>query len=74
MLIIIALWVLFLAGMGCFWGAERKFWRQRGVYSTQVGYAGGHTVNPTYEEVCSGRPVCFIDCEPWTILKLKKKS
>ncbi|CAI5771485.1 mitochondrial peptide methionine sulfoxide reductase isoform X1 [Podarcis lilfordi] len=44
-----------LLGMGCFWGAERKFWRQKGVYSTQVGYAGGHTPNPTYEEVCSGR-------------------
>ncbi|XP_068136142.1 mitochondrial peptide methionine sulfoxide reductase isoform X1 [Hyperolius riggenbachi] len=42
-------------GMGCFWGAERKFWRQKGVYSTQVGFAGGHTPNPTYEEVCSGR-------------------
>nr|DBA25476.1 TPA: hypothetical protein GDO54_009856 [Pyxicephalus adspersus] len=41
-------------GMGCFWGAERKFWRQKGVYSTQVGYAGGHTPNPTYQEVCSG--------------------
>ncbi|NXE01950.1 MSRA reductase, partial [Ptilorrhoa leucosticta] len=41
-------------GMGCFWGAERKFWRQKGVYSTQVGYAGGHTPNPTYKEVCSG--------------------
>nr|XP_028581036.1 mitochondrial peptide methionine sulfoxide reductase isoform X2 [Podarcis muralis] len=44
-----------LLGMGCFWGAERKFWRQKGVYSTQVGYAGGHTPNPTYEEVCSGK-------------------
>uniref|UniRef100_A0A8C5IW91 Mitochondrial peptide methionine sulfoxide reductase n=1 Tax=Junco hyemalis TaxID=40217 RepID=A0A8C5IW91_JUNHY len=43
-----------LFGMGCFWGAERKFWRQKGVYSTQVGYAGGHTPNPTYKEVCSG--------------------
>uniref|UniRef100_A0A8C3R1D3 Mitochondrial peptide methionine sulfoxide reductase n=1 Tax=Cyanoderma ruficeps TaxID=181631 RepID=A0A8C3R1D3_9PASS len=42
-------------GMGCFWGAERKFWRQKGVYSTQVGYAGGQTPNPTYKEVCSGR-------------------
>ncbi|MBM3557073.1 MAG: peptide-methionine (S)-S-oxide reductase MsrA [Alphaproteobacteria bacterium] len=41
-------------GMGCFWGAERKFWRAAGVYSTSVGYAGGHTPNPTYEEVCSG--------------------
>ena len=41
-------------GMGCFWGAERKFWQVAGVYSTQVGYAAGHTPNPTYEEVCSG--------------------
>ena len=41
-------------GMGCFWGAERKLWQTEGVYSTQVGYAGGHTPNPTYEEVCSG--------------------
>ena len=41
-------------GMGCFWGAERKFWEARGVYSTAVGYAGGLTPNPTYEEVCSG--------------------
>jgi len=42
-------------GMGCFWGAERVFWRTPGVYSTAVGYAGGHTPNPSYEEVCSGR-------------------
>lgn len=41
-------------GMGCFWGAERKFWELQGVYSTAVGYAGGYTPNPTYEEVCSG--------------------
>jgi peptide-methionine (S)-S-oxide reductase len=42
-------------GMGCFWGAERVFWEADGVYSTAVGYAGGTTPNPTYEEVCSGR-------------------
>ncbi|RPI11347.1 MAG: peptide-methionine (S)-S-oxide reductase MsrA [Zetaproteobacteria bacterium] len=46
---------LALFGMGCFWGAERCFWRKKGVYSTAVGYAGGVTPNPTYEEVCSGR-------------------
>ena len=43
-----------LFGMGCFWGAERKFWQQEGVYSTAVGYAAGYTPNPTYQEVCSG--------------------
>jgi len=46
---------LAIFGMGCFWGAERKFWETPGVYSTAVGYAGGYTENPTYEEVCSGR-------------------
>ncbi|HIF17244.1 MAG TPA: peptide-methionine (S)-S-oxide reductase MsrA [Cycloclasticus sp.] len=42
-------------GLGCFWGAERKFWQLEGVYSTAVGYAAGFTPNPTYEEVCSGQ-------------------
>ncbi|CAL8273279.1 unnamed protein product [Merluccius merluccius] len=41
-------------GMGCFWGAEKKFWQKSGVYSTQVGYAGGFTPNATYKEICSG--------------------
>jgi peptide-methionine (S)-S-oxide reductase len=42
-------------GLGCFWGAERAFWRAEGVFTTAVGYAGGYTPNPTYQEVCSGR-------------------
>lgn len=46
---------LAMFGMGCFWGAERKFWQLEGVYSTQVGYAGGQTSNPTYRDVCSGQ-------------------
>ncbi|MEH6543161.1 MAG: peptide-methionine (S)-S-oxide reductase MsrA [Porticoccaceae bacterium] len=46
-------WVQF--AMGCFWGVERRFWQLPGVYTTAVGYAGGYTPNPTYEEVCSGR-------------------
>jgi len=45
---------LALFGMGCFWGAEKKFWQEPGVYSTSVGYAGDFTPNPTYREVCSG--------------------
>jgi peptide-methionine (S)-S-oxide reductase len=44
-----------VVGMGCFWGAERVFWQADGVWTTAVGYAGGHTPNPTYEEVCSAR-------------------
>jgi peptide-methionine (S)-S-oxide reductase len=46
---------LAMFGMGCFWGAEKKLWQEPGVYSTQVGYAGGMTPNATYREVCSGR-------------------
>ena len=46
-------WVQF--AMGCFWGVERQFWQLPGVYTTAVGYAGGYTPNPSYEEVCSGR-------------------
>ncbi len=43
-----------LFGLGCFWGAEKKFWQQKGVYTTAAGYAAGHTPNPTYREVCTG--------------------
>jgi peptide-methionine (S)-S-oxide reductase len=46
---------LLQVGMGCFWGAERKFWQAEGVVNTAVGYAAGHTPNPSYEEVCSGQ-------------------
>src|SRR4029079_14510820 len=45
---------LAMFGLGCFWGAERTFWQLNGVYSTAVGYAAGHTPNPTYREVCTG--------------------
>lgn len=55
-------------GLGCFWGAERKFWQVPGVYSTSVGYAAGFTPNPTYQEVCSGRTghneVVFVVFDP----------
>jgi peptide-methionine (S)-S-oxide reductase len=58
-------------GMGCFWGAERKFWQIAGVYTTAVGYAGGHTPNPTYREVCSGQTghaeVVLVVFDPATI-------
>src|SRR2546429_8952752 len=46
---------MMVVGMGCFWGAERKFWQASGVYTTAVGYAGGHPPNPPHQEVCSGR-------------------
>jgi peptide-methionine (S)-S-oxide reductase len=58
-------------GLGCFWGAERKFWQANGVYTTAVGYAAGSTPNPTYEEVCSGRTghgeVVLVVFDPKTI-------
>ena len=58
-------------GLGCFWGAERKFWQQSGVYTTAVGYAAGSTPNPTYQEVCSGltghNEVVFVVYDPSVI-------
>jgi len=65
-------------GMGCFWGAERKFWQTPGVYTTAVGYSGGHTPNPTYEEVCSGQTahsetvLVVYDAEQVSVLELLK--
>ena len=61
-----------LFGLGCFWGAERKFWSERGVYSTSVGYSAGFTPNPIYEEVCSSQTghneVVLVVFDPGTIL------
>ncbi|MDE0286613.1 MAG: peptide-methionine (S)-S-oxide reductase MsrA [Gammaproteobacteria bacterium] len=61
-----------LFGLGCFWGAERKFWQLNGVYTTAVGYAGGYTPNPTYREVCSGmtghNEVVLVVYDPGVIL------
>lgn len=60
-----------LFGLGCFWGAERKFWQTKGIYSTAVGYSAGLTPNPSYEEVCTGRTghneVVFVAYDPKNI-------
>lgn len=56
-----------LIGMGCFWGAERLFWQLDGVISTSVGYSGGFTPNPTYEEVCSGKLAIPRSCASFLI-------
>ena len=53
-------------GLGCFWGAEKAFWQTEGVISTAVGYAGGYTPNPTYEETCTGRPATPRSCSSST--------
>jgi peptide-methionine (S)-S-oxide reductase len=62
---------LAMFGLGCFWGAERKFWQMDGVYSTAVGYAAGFTPNPTYQEVCSGmtghNEVVLVAYDPQTV-------
>ncbi len=68
----------FLIGMGCFWGAERRMWQQNGIVTTAVGYAAGHTPNPTYEEVCSGKTghnevvLVVFDTDKTTLQKLLK--
>ena len=64
-----------VVGLGCFWGAERLFWQTEGVWVTAVGYAGGYTPNPTYEEVCSGKTghteVVLVDFDP-TVISLEQ--
>ena len=69
---------LAMFGMGCFWGAERKFWETDGVYTTAVGYAGGFTPNPSYEEVCSGHTghneVVLVVFDPASIASMPTSS